>query len=97
MRAQLFADLPVAELIKRRWINVEDIRDANAVDAALIEFFEGQSPTQIAGTPHAAKRLRLENNLLPRNSLGSIAFAKSPRNCWSLDMTKRLPERRSRG
>jgi HTH-type transcriptional regulator / antitoxin HigA len=56
MRAQLFADLPVAELIRRRWIDVDDMRDANAVDAALIQFFEGQSPTQIAATPHAAKK-----------------------------------------
>lgn len=56
MRAQLFAELPVAELIQRRWINVEDMRDLGAVDAALVQFFEGQNPTQIAATPHAAKR-----------------------------------------
>lgn len=56
MRAQLFAELPVAELIQRRWIEVEDMRDLGAVDAALSKFFEGQDPTQIAGTPHAAKK-----------------------------------------
>lgn len=55
-RAQVFAELPVAELIKRQWIKVEDIRDLNAVDHALIEFFDGQNPSQIARTPHAAKK-----------------------------------------
>ncbi|MDB5953992.1 HigA family addiction module antitoxin [Ramlibacter sp.] len=56
MRAQLFAELPVAELIQRQWIDVEDMRDLEAVDSALIRFFDGQNPTQIAGTPHAAKK-----------------------------------------
>lgn len=55
-RAQLFADLPVAELIKRQWIKVEDIRDLSAVDKALYDFFDGQNPTQIVHTPHAAKK-----------------------------------------
>lgn len=56
MRAKLFAELPVGELIQRRWINVEDMRDLNAVDAALTVFFDGQNPAQITATPHAAKK-----------------------------------------
>jgi HTH-type transcriptional regulator/antitoxin HigA len=55
-RAQLFAELPVSELIKRQWIKVDDIRDLNAVDKALHTFFDGQNPRQIATTPHAAKK-----------------------------------------
>lgn len=55
-RAQLFAELPVAELIQRNWINVSDVRDIEAVDAALTSFFGGQDPTEIACTPHAAKK-----------------------------------------
>ncbi len=55
-RAQVFAELPVAELIKRQWIKVNDIRDLDAVDKALCVFFEGQNPSQIARTPHAAKK-----------------------------------------
>jgi HTH-type transcriptional regulator/antitoxin HigA len=55
-RAQVFAELPVAELMKRRWIKVDDIRDLGAVDEALCAFFEGQNPSQIANTPHAAKK-----------------------------------------
>ena len=55
-RAQVFAELPVAELIKRQWIRVEDIRNLDAVSQALSALFEGQSPSQIASTPHAAKK-----------------------------------------
>lgn len=56
MRAQLFVDFPVNELIQRRWIDVESMRDVDAVDEALVRFFEGQSPAQLAATPHAAKK-----------------------------------------
>ncbi|HJV60834.1 MAG TPA: HigA family addiction module antitoxin [Albitalea sp.] len=56
MRAQLFAELPIAELIHRRWINVDDMRDLGAVDAALTGFFDGQNPADVAATPHAAKK-----------------------------------------
>lgn len=55
-RAQLFADFPVAELIQRRWIKAESVRDLDAVDAALIQFFGGQNPNEVAATPHAAKK-----------------------------------------
>ena len=55
-RAQLFADFPVAELIQRRWINVESVRDLDAVDSALIQFFDGQDPNEVVTTPHSAKK-----------------------------------------
>lgn len=55
-RAQVFAELPVAELIKRQWIKADNIRDLDAVDQALCAFFDGQNPSQIARTPHAAKK-----------------------------------------
>ena len=55
-RAQLFAELPVAELIKRQWIKVEDIRDLSALDKALYAFFDEQNPSQIVRTAHAAKK-----------------------------------------
>ncbi|MBJ2155248.1 HigA family addiction module antitoxin [Variovorax sp. IB41] len=55
-RARIFAELPVAELIQRRWLNVEDVRDMERVEAELFSFFEGQTPAQVAATPHAAKK-----------------------------------------
>lgn len=56
LRAQLFAELPIAELIQRRWIKAESMRDLPGVEASLFDFFEGQNPIQIASTPHAAKK-----------------------------------------
>ncbi len=55
-RAQVFAELPVAELIKRKWIKADDIRDLDAVDQALCAFFDGQTPSQIVRTQFAAKK-----------------------------------------
>lgn len=56
MRAQLFADLPISELIQRQWINVDNVRDLEAVDSELLKFFGGLLPSQILATPHAAKK-----------------------------------------
>lgn len=56
MRAKLFAELPVTEMIQRRWIDVEGMRDMDAVDLALSKFFDGHNPTQIEAMPHAAKK-----------------------------------------
>jgi len=55
-RARIFAELPIAELIQRRWINVEDVRDMERVEAELFTFFDRQTPAQVAATPHAAKK-----------------------------------------
>ena len=55
-RARIYAELPVAELIQRRWINVDDVRDMAKVETELYAFFEGQTPDQVASTPHAAKK-----------------------------------------
>lgn len=56
MRAQLFSELPVTEMIQRRWIDVEEMRDMVAVDEAIHKFFDGHNPTKISALPHAAKK-----------------------------------------
>jgi HTH-type transcriptional regulator / antitoxin HigA len=55
-RAQLFADLPLAEMIRRQWLRVEDMRDMPAVEKAIEEFFDGKSPADAATIPHAARK-----------------------------------------
>ena len=40
-RAHLFGGLPVTEMIKRRWIEAEDIKDVSAVESSLARFFGG--------------------------------------------------------
>ncbi len=56
-RAQLFGDLPVNEMIKRGWLEgVEDMRDRQKVEAALVKFFGAPSLEDIEILPHAAKK-----------------------------------------
>ena len=55
-RAQLFGDLPVAEMIKRGWIDASDIRDVPRIEAELTKFFGVNRPDDIEILPHAAKK-----------------------------------------
>lgn len=58
-RARLFGDLPVADMIKRGWLDAEDVRDVNAVETALTKFFGASSVDDIEILPHAAKKTRV--------------------------------------
>lgn len=55
-RAQLFGGLPVTEMIKRRWLDAEDVRDLPKVEASLAKFFGVDSVNEIEVLPHAAKK-----------------------------------------
>jgi HTH-type transcriptional regulator/antitoxin HigA len=55
-RAQLFGELPVAEMIRRGWLDTHDVRNVPAVESALTKFFGVESPGQIEILPHAAKK-----------------------------------------
>ena len=55
-RAHLYGGLPVPEMIKRGWLDASDVRDVEAVEAALAKFFRVDSPDQIEILPHAAKK-----------------------------------------
>jgi HTH-type transcriptional regulator / antitoxin HigA len=55
-RAILFGELPIAEMIKRGWLDVEDIRDVPKVEAALTKFFGAPSLQEIEILPHAARK-----------------------------------------
>ncbi len=55
-RAQLFGNLPVAEMMKRGWIDADDIRNFKQVEAALAKFFGVASADKIEILPHAAKK-----------------------------------------
>ena len=56
MRAHLYGGLPVAEMIKRRWIASENVRDVEETSRALARFFGVDTPEQIEILPHAAKK-----------------------------------------
>lgn len=55
-RAEIFSALPVAEMIKRRWLEATDIKDMPAVEASIAKFFGVPSIGEIRHLPHAAKK-----------------------------------------
>lgn len=56
-RASLFGELPVSEMIRRGWLKgVGDVRNVEAVEAALCRFFGADSVDEIEILPHAAKK-----------------------------------------
>jgi HTH-type transcriptional regulator/antitoxin HigA len=65
MRARLFADLPVAEMITRGWLDADDIRDVSKVEGALAKFFGVKTPGEIEIMPHAAKRTNVAAEVTP--------------------------------
>lgn len=65
IRAQLFAQLPVAEMIRRGWIDAADVKDADRVEAELIRFFDAESVEQIEILPHAAKKTQVAGDVTP--------------------------------
>jgi len=55
-RAQLFGGLPVTEMIKRGWLNVDNIKDVPAIETELARFFKASTIDDIEVLPHAAKK-----------------------------------------
>ena len=64
-RARLFGDLPVAEMIKRGWIEADDVRDVARVESELTRFFGAASPDEIEILPHAAKKTNVATPATP--------------------------------
>ena len=55
-RAMLFGAFPVAEMIRRGWIAVPDMRDTSQVEAGAARFFDVPTAADIPALPHAAKK-----------------------------------------
>ena len=64
-RALLFGDLPIKEMIKRRWLEAEDIRNVSGVEGSLAKFFGVSSPEEIEILPHAAKKTQVIGEVTP--------------------------------
>lgn len=65
IRAQIFGQLPIAEMVKRGWLEVESAKDVVQVEAAVAKFFEAGSVEEVEFLPHAAKRTRLAVDATP--------------------------------
>lgn len=57
-RAELFGSLPIAEMVKRSWLRVDDPKDMAKIEQAVIVFFRTDTVDDILTTaqPHAAKK-----------------------------------------
>jgi len=64
-RALLFGDLPVAEMIRRGWLEASDVRNVSQVETALTKFFGVKSPEEIEILPHAPKKTNLAAPVTP--------------------------------
>ena len=64
-RAHLFGKLPISDMIKRGWIDVDDMRDVPKVEAALARFFGAKSVDEIEILPHAAKKTDVVGDVTP--------------------------------
>lgn len=64
-RAILFGDLPVPEMIKRGWLEADNVRDVKKVEASLVKFFKVASLNEIEILPHAAKKTNTFTTVTP--------------------------------
>jgi HTH-type transcriptional regulator / antitoxin HigA len=65
VRAHLFGELPIAEMIKRGWITAKDVRDTKTVESELMRFFGANRPEDIEVLPHAAKKTAVSTPATP--------------------------------
>lgn len=63
-RATLFGDLPVADMIKRGWIDAA-MTDPKKVETELMRFFGVSSVEDIPVLPHAAKKTEVASSATP--------------------------------
>lgn len=64
-RAKLFSGLPVAEMIKRHWLEASDIKNMPEIEAALAKFFRAPTINDIEFLAHAAKKTNAEDEITP--------------------------------
>jgi HTH-type transcriptional regulator/antitoxin HigA len=65
MRALLFGDLPISEMISRGWISAESVKDVEGVSAELMRFFGVNRLEDIEILPHAAKKTEVATPATP--------------------------------
>lgn len=65
VRANIFGNLPVAEMIKRGWVDVEQTRDPELVESALCRFFKVNRIDDILAFSFAAKKTEVGGEATP--------------------------------
>lgn len=64
-RATLFGDLPIAEMLKRGWIQSDTPQDTKSIEKQLVKFFGAASSDEIEILPHAAKKTLVNSEPSP--------------------------------
>lgn len=64
-RALLYGDLPVSEMIKRGWIDAENVRDTKKIESELMRFFGANRLEDIEILPHSAKKTAVNTPATP--------------------------------
>ncbi|ENX37598.1 hypothetical protein [Acinetobacter courvalinii] len=77
-RAKLFGNLPIAEMINRGWLNVENKKDFPKIESELLKFFNVENLDEITYVAHSAKKsnaseIASETQLAWVNRVKSIA------------------------
>jgi HTH-type transcriptional regulator/antitoxin HigA len=69
IRAKVFGDLPITEIVKRGWLpGITDIKDAQ-LESALCRFLKVESIDAIESIPHAAKKTDVTADVTPTQLL----------------------------
>ena len=64
-RATLYGELPITDMIKRGWIEAENVKDISSVEKSLVQFFNAENVDDIEVLPHAAKRTNVFGEVSP--------------------------------
>jgi HTH-type transcriptional regulator/antitoxin HigA len=64
-RAFLFGGLPIADMAKRGWITVNDLKNLNEVEGQISKFFGVNRPEDIEFLPHAARKTETASPATP--------------------------------
>ena len=65
IRASIYSSLPIAEMIKRAWIDADDARDPEAVETALCRFFKVNRIEDAAVFSFAAEKSQVSAEATP--------------------------------
>lgn len=65
LRAKIYGYLPVAEMVKRGWIDVEEARDPEQIEAALCRFFKVNRIEDASVFAFAAKKTEVSGEATP--------------------------------
>lgn len=65
VRANIYGSIPVGELIKRGWIDVEDTKDDAGVESALCRFFRANRIEDAVPFVHAARKTNAVDAVTP--------------------------------